>query len=191
MRLFVALDIDTAIRERLREFVSELGAHAPGVRFVGPETFHVTLKFLGETTRLEEIERALAAVRGVPFEVAFRGCGFFPTPKSARVFWAGIEAPAELQGLAAGIDEATRALGFPVERGPYKPHLTLARAGSGNPRIRHSDRPEMRFHAVQQYLSDKPAPEFGTMAAHEFFLFESILSPRGATYRKVRRYPLT
>jgi RNA 2',3'-cyclic 3'-phosphodiesterase len=191
MRLFVALDIDTAIRERLREFVSDLGAHAPGVRFVGPETFHVTLKFLGETTRLEEIERALAAARGVPFEIAFRGCGFFPTPKSARVFWAGIEAPGELQALAASIDEATRALGFPPERGPYKPHLTLARAGSGNPRRKQGDRPDMRFHAIQQYLSGKPAPEFGTMAAHEFFLFESILSPRGATYRKVRRYPLT
>ena len=191
MRLFVALDIDTAIRERLREFVSDLGAHAPEVRFVGLETFHVTLKFLGETTRLEEIERALAVVRGVPFEIAFRGCGFFPTPKSARVFWAGIEAPGELQGLAASIDEATHTLGFPPERGPYKPHLTLARAGSGNPRRKQGDRPDMRFQAIQQYLSGKPAPEFGTMAAHEFFLFESILSPRGATYRKVRRYPLT
>ncbi len=60
MRLFVALDIDAAIRQRLPEFVSDLRAHVPGVRFVGPETFHVTLKFLGETSQLEEIgERSL------------------------------------------------------------------------------------------------------------------------------------
>jgi len=191
MRLFVALDIDAAIRQRLQEFVNDLHARVPGVRFVGPETFHVTLKFLGETRQVEEIERALASVRGVPFEISFRGNGFFPAANRARVFWAGIEAPGELQALAARVDEVARTLGFPPERGPYKPHLTLARPGSGNPRGNPGDRPDAKFQLIQQYLSGKPAPEFGTMTAHEFFLFESILSPRGATYRKVRRYPLT
>ena len=190
MRLFVALDIDPAIRQRLEEFVNGLRAQVPGVRFVGPETFHVTLKFLGETARVEEIERALAVVRGAPFEMAFRGCGFFPSANRARVFWAGIEAPAELQALATGVDQATRALGFPPERGPYTPHLTLARAGSGNPRARHGDRPDANLQVVHKYLSGKPSPEFGTMTVHEFFLYESILSARGATYRKAQRYPL-
>ena len=191
MRLFVALDIDAAIRQRLQEFVNELHTHVPGVRFMGPETFHVTLKFLGETNQVEEIERALALVRGVPFEISFRGNGFFPSAKRARVFWAGIEALSELQALAARVDEAARTLGFPPERGPYKPHLTLARPGSGDPRGNPSGRTDEGFQAIQQYLSGKPVPELGTMTAHEFFLFESILSPRGASYRKVRRYPLT
>jgi 2'-5' RNA ligase len=142
MRLFVALDIDAAIRQRLQEFVNDLHAHVPGVRFVGPETFHVTLKFLGETKQVEEIERALASVRGVPFEISFRGNGFFPAANRARVFWAGIEAPGELSALAARVDEAAHTLGFPPERGPYKPHLTLARPGSGNPRGKHGDRPD-------------------------------------------------
>ena len=195
MRLFVALDIDAAIRQRLQEFVNDLHAHLPGVRFLGPETFHVTLKFLGESKQVEEIERALASVRGGPFEIAFRGNGFFPSAKRARVFWAGIEASGELQALATRVDEAARSLGFPPERGPYQPHLTLARPGSGNPRGKPADGlsgcEDARLQAIQQYLSGKPAPEFGTMTAHEFFLFESILSARGATYRKVRRYTLT
>jgi RNA 2',3'-cyclic 3'-phosphodiesterase len=191
MRLFVALDIDAAIRQRLQDFVNDLRAHVPGARFVGPETYHVTLKFLGETGQVAEIQRALAPVRGVPFEISFRGSGFFPTANRARVFWAGIEAPDELQALAARVDEAARTLGFPPERGPYKPHLTLARPGSGNPRGNPGDRPDAGLRAIQQYLSGKPAPEFGTMTAHEFCLYESILSPRGATYRKVQRYPLT
>ncbi len=190
MRLFVALDIDPAIRQRLEEFVNGLRAQVPGVRFVGPETFHVTLKFLGETARVEEIERALAVVRGAPFEMAFRGCGFFPSANRARVFWAGIEAPSDLQALATGVDQATGALGFPPERGPYTPHLTLARAGSGNPRARRGDRPDANLQVVHKYLSGKPSPEFGTMTVHEFFLYESILSARGATYRKAQRYPL-
>ncbi len=191
MRLFVALDIDETIRQRLQEFVNDLRAHVPGVRFVGPETFHVTLKFLGETTQCAVIEHALAAVRGAPFEISFRGSGFFPSAERARVFWAGIEAPDELQALARRVDEAARTFGFPPERGPYTPHLTLARAGSGNPRGNPGGRPAGRLQAIQQYLSGKAAPEFGTMAAHEFFLYESILSARGATYRKVQRYPLT
>jgi len=190
MRLFVALDIDPAIRQRLEEFVNDLRAQVPGVRFVGPETFHVTLKFLGETTRVDEIERALAGVRGAPFEMVFRGCGFFPSANRARVFWAGIEAPSDLQALAARVDQATGALGFPPEQGPYTPHLTLARAGSGNPRARRGDRPDRSLQDVQKCLSGKPSPDFGTMTVHEFFLYESILSPRGATYRKAQRYLL-
>ena len=189
MRLFVALDIDTAIRQRLQEFVNELRAHAPGVPLRWPGDVSRDPQVSRRDQAVEEIERALPPVRGVPFEIAFRGSGFFPAAKRARVFWAGIEAPGELQALAARIDEATRTLGFPPERGPYKPHLTLARPGSGNPRGKAGERPDEGFQAIQQYLSGKPAPEFGTMTAHEFFLFESILSPRGATYRKVRRYP--
>ena len=96
MRLFVALDIDAAIRLRLAEFVSDLRAHVPVVRFVGPETFHVTLKFIGESSRLDELRRALGAVRAAPVELAFRDCGFFPAPQRPRVFWAGIEAEARV-----------------------------------------------------------------------------------------------
>lgn len=92
MRLFVALDIDADIRRRLAEFVADLRAHVPGVRFVGPETFHVTLKFIGESSRVDELRRALEAVRAAPVELAFRDCGFFPGPQRPRVFWVGIEA---------------------------------------------------------------------------------------------------
>jgi 2'-5' RNA ligase len=189
MRLFVALDIDAAIRQRLAEFVSDLRAHAPAVRFVGPETFHVTLKFIGESSRLDELRRALGAVRAAPVALTFRDCGFFPSPQRPRVFWAGIEAGAELQHLAGQIDEALRPLGVTSEPGPYKPHLTLARAGSGKPR--GGGGTDSGLHAVRQYLIGKAAPEFGRMTAHEFILFQSMLSPGGAIYTPLAHYPLT
>ena len=59
MRLFVALDIDPEIRERITAFRNQMRALAPDVRWVGPETFHVTLQFLGETKKLDEIRHAL------------------------------------------------------------------------------------------------------------------------------------
>ena len=86
MRLFVALDIDPDIRQRITEFRNQMRLLAPDVRWVAPETFHITLQFLGETKRLDEIQRALQTVRGAPIELSFRNAGFFPSAKSPRVF---------------------------------------------------------------------------------------------------------
>ena len=69
------------------------------VRWVGPETFHVTLQFLGETKKLDEIRHALAAVEIACRADAFRGAGFFPNSKAPRVFWVGIEGDENLQAL--------------------------------------------------------------------------------------------
>lgn len=190
MRLFIALDIDESIRERLAKFVVGVRGFAPGVRFVGTESFHVTLKFLGETERLERILQELGNVSGPQFPVTFRGYGFFPGPKNPRVFWAGIEAGPELGELAQKIDEAVAPLGFEREKGPYHPHLTLARAGSGRPQKMPGDRANEKFAKLQQKLEKLPEPEFGTMTAREFHLYESKLGPRGAVYTKLRSFPL-
>ncbi len=190
MRLFVALDIPQEIRDHLSRFVEGLRNFAPDVRFVNPDTFHITLKFIGETQMLEEITRALASAHGPSFDITFSGTGFFPGERNPRVFWVGIQAPPELQRLASAVDTSLQPLGFEPERGPYQPHLTLARSGSGKPRPRPGDRPNPKFQRVQQRLSSMPQPSFGTMTAREFFLYESKLSPRGAQYFKVERYPL-
>ena len=189
MRLFVALDIDVEIRHKLERFVDGVRGFAPDVRFVGPESFHITLKFLGETSNVEEIKSSLRNVSAHPFPIAFRGYGFFPGQKNARVFWGGIEAGAELQELAGAVDKAMTPLGFESERGPYRPHLTLARSGSGRPGKMSGDRTNSNFAGLNYKLSQLPQPEFGTMTAREFFLYESKLSPRGAQYTKIERFP--
>lgn len=190
MRLFIALDIDDAIRERLATFMDGVRGFASDVRFVNAESFHITLKFLGETNKVEPIVEALGPVRGAQFPVEFRGYGFFPGPKNPRVFWAGIHAGPELGELARKIDGAVSPLGFEPEKGPYHPHLTLARSGSGRPQKMPGDRANSRFARLQQKLSQLPQPEFGTMTAREFHLYESKLSPRGAVYTKLTTFPL-
>jgi len=190
MRLFVGLDIPQEIRDRLALFIEGLTSFATDVRFVNPDTFHVTLKFIGDTNKFDEIKGALSSVRAPSLDVRFAGTGFFPGVKNPRVFWAGIQAPPELVSLTNTIDNALRPLGFEPERGPYQPHLTLARSGSGRPRPNPGDKPNPKFQRLQQRLSSLPQPDFGTMTAHDFFLYESKLSPRGAQYFKVERYPL-
>ena len=60
MRLFVGLDIPQDIRDRLARFIQGLQSFAPEVRFANPESFHITLKFIGDTNKFEEIKCALA-----------------------------------------------------------------------------------------------------------------------------------
>jgi len=190
MRLFVALDIDSAIRKHIAEFREQMRAYAPDVRWVGPETFHVTLQFLGETEKLEAIKRSLQRVRGNAISLSFRGTGFFPTPKSPRVFWVGIESDERLQALVNSIGEALHPLGFKRDAGPFKPHLTLARAGSGRPKPVRGEHTAAGLRVVGIKLEDLPPPDFGTMTAREFCLYQSTLSPGGAKYTRLGDYSL-
>ena len=190
MRLFIALDIDADIRERITAFRNQMRQLATDVRWVGAETFHVTLQFLGETKKLDEIRKALQQVKSPPLQISFCGAGFFPNPKTPRVFWVGIEGDQHLQDLVIAISETLLPLGFKREPGPYTPHLTLARSGSGRPRPVPSERPAPGLQQVRTKLEALPSPDFGTMTAHEFCLYESHLSPAGPRYERLATYQL-
>ena len=194
MRLFIALDIDDAIRERLIRFMEGVRNFAPDARWVKPESLHVTLKFIGEQPEasVEKIKQSLTGVSSQTSEIHFRGYGFFPTAKSARVFWIGMETGPQLPALAAAIDEKVATLGISKEDRVFSPHLTLARSagGSGSPRWRRGDKPNRAFQYLQEKLAALPTPEFGTMTPHEFFLYQSQLSPKGSKYTKLARFEL-
>ena len=192
MRLFLALDIDEVIRERISRFVDGVRNFAPDARWVRQESLHVTLKFIGEQPdeKVEALQQALTGISAVATEILFRGYGFFPTPKSARVFWIGMEA--ELRALAAAIDEKMPALMITQQERVFSPHLTVARSSgaSGTPRWGKGDGPNRTFQHLQERLAALPAPEFGTMTPREFFLYRSQLSPQGSKYTKLAKFTL-
>lgn len=194
MRLFAALDIQEEIRGKIAVFMEQMRKPAPGPRWVSAESLHVTLKFIGEASdmKLKDIETVLRTISSEPFQISFRGCGFFPTPKSARVFWVGIDAEAGLAKLARAIEGELVQVGVPEEKREFSPHLTLARAGdgSGAPGWRKGDKANRQFAALQARLSEIPTPDFGTMTAREFFLYRSQLSPKGSRYAKIAHFPL-
>ncbi len=190
MRLFVALDIDSQIRRRIADFGDQMRHLAPDVRWVEPETFHITLQFLGETNKLDKIQGALRQVQGSPTVLAFRHAGFFPSPHSPRVFWVGIESDQNLQELVKSIAETLHPFGFERDKGHFQPHLTLARSGSGRPRALPGERPVPALQLLRAKVETLAPLELGTMTAREFWLYESKLTPRGAHYNKLSRYPL-
>jgi 2'-5' RNA ligase len=189
MRTFVALDIDSEIRDRIAGFIAHVRDLAPQVRWVKPDSLHVTLRFLGEQSPapLENIKQSLCLVPGRTFQLSFRGYGFFPSANSARVFWIGIEAEPQLVALAEAIHGQ---LHMGEEDRAFNPHLTLARCGSGAPGRLRRDRQNLSFKLLQEKLSSLPALDFGTMSARQFFLYESRLSRDGAQYTKIAHFPL-
>ena len=194
MRVFVAVDIDDSIRGRIARFLDGVREFTPDARWVRPESLHVTLKFIGEKSEddLEKIKQALTTIAADTFEMNFRGYGFFPGARSPRVFWVGIEGGSKLTCLAATVDETLARLGIPKEEHAFNAHLTLARggAGSGSRRRRKENSPGRSFQRLQEKLAALPAPEFGTMTAREFFLYQSRLSPGGSKYTKLAGFDL-
>lgn len=192
MRVFVGLDIQDEIRERIARFIEEMRGLAPDVRWVKPDSLHVTLKFIGEQPDevVKQIEANLRTVSGTHIDLWFQGAGFFPSPRSARVLWIGIKAAEGLRKLAGEVENALVSVGISRESRAFSPHLTLARAGSGDPGRRKSDTANRRFQRLQQKLAESPIREFGTMTAREFFLYRSQLSSQGSRYTKIACFDL-
>ena len=194
MRLFVALDIDDAFRERIARFLDEIRELAPDARWVRAESLHVTLKFIGEKSQdeAEKIRQVLGTVSAASIEMKFSGYGFFPEARAPRIFWIGIKADSELADLAEILDENLATLDIPKEQHAFNPHLTLARGGrgSGSSVWRKGDGPNRTFQRLQEKLAASPALEFGKMTSREFSLYQSQLSPGGSKYTKLAKFGL-
>ena len=134
MRLFVGLDLPQALKQRL----SLLAGGLPGARWVPAENYHITLRFIGEVPahRAEEIDLALAALRGRAFVLQLAGLGTFTKSGRVTAVWAAAERSAALDHLAAKIETALQRAGLEPERRRFVPHVTLARLeGVGEARL--------------------------------------------------------
>lgn len=181
LRLFVAVDLSEKAREAVVRAIDPWRALLPKGRWVEPENWHVTLKFLGRTwpRLLAAVEESCrdAAAGAAPFEVGLGGLGVFPGPSRARVLWAGLEDPAEgLAGLAGALDERLAAE-FPPEKRGFTAHLTVARF---NPPV------PVREHVDSLAATPVDAP---TSRIDRLVLYRSHLSPRGARYESLTTFP--
>ena len=185
MRCFIAIDlpeeIHTALTRQQAEFRGALARHDADARWTRPEGIHLTLKFLGHVPepKVEAVIESLASLGEFDrFSIEVRGLGFFPGPHRPRVFWVGVEAPPALDALVTGVEGAMEKLGFAPEQRDFTPHLTLARFKTPRPQP-----------AIEKLVAERAALSLGKFEVSEFFLFESKLSPHGAEYCKVARFP--
>jgi 2'-5' RNA ligase len=178
IRSFIAIDLSPAIRSGLCSVSQQLGRETHAVRWVAPESIHLTLKFLGEidTAGLPTLQNALTAEAGqhTAFEIRVGGLGAFPNLRRARTVWVGVQAPPDLAALQTGIEAATRPLGYPAEDRPFSPHLTLGRVS------RYATPDEVA--RLGDLLGRTKVAELGTVQVGTVTLFKSELRPSGAVY---------
>ena len=180
MRVFIAIELPEAVRQKLADLESELSPVTTSARWVAPEAIHLTLKFIGELSesRLDVIDRALAGLAWKPFQVSVQGVGFFPGARSPRVFWAGLAA-STMAGLAQEIDTRLERFGFDREKRAFRPHVTLARARDTrlDAALVESAR---RFEEI----------DCGSFSVDRCCLIQSTLKPAGAVYTRLKEYIL-
>ena len=179
IRLFAAAAVPPEHLREIEERTRHLQQLWPIARWTPIANQHITLKFLG-STQVDLLERVQGACREVgrpesPADLQLRGLGVFPNLRRARVVWVGVEDPSGvLTQLAADLDQALEPLGFGPEKRAFTPHLTLARF-----------KQPQRLDSLPEDRS--PALAFSLQA---FDLWRSHLSPRGARYELVERFPL-
>lgn len=183
IRSFIAIELPQEIKVELARAQDMLRPQEhPGVKWVEPESIHLTLKFLGNipSGRVPQIEGAVReAARGVPaFHLEIGGLGVFPNTQRPRVAWVALRGEVEkIAGLQEGIDSALLPLGFPRESRPFTPHLTLAR-------VRERASPQERRSFGELVMSTKFEARL-PLEVSAISLVRSRLTPAGAIYSRI------
>lgn len=172
IRLFAALALPPEIAEPLRALCSGL----PGARWVNPEQFHITLRFIGEVDgrTARSAAEALAGITMPAFDLTLRGLGTFGDKRKAHSLWAGVAPTPGLERLHDKVEGALARIGLAPERRKFTPHVTLARL-SGVPLDR-----------LGAYLAHHGLFSSPTFTCDRFTLFSSFLSHSGAIYTPER-----
>jgi len=128
MRLFIAIDLPEEVKRELWYLALDLQHQAEQARVVPPENYHLTLLFIGETKRVDEVREAMQLLRipDEPPQVVIEGIGSFKQ-QGARTWWVGVRDNEQLTGIYNELNALYRAAGFSLEARSFKPHITLAR----------------------------------------------------------------
>jgi len=180
-RLFIALELPSEVKDGLEAIRARLVRQAPPrtVRWVQPDSIHLTLKFLGDVpvARRDELQAALqaAVVNHAPFPVTAGGLGCFPNARRPRVVWVGIREDAgALEALRDSVEQHVAPLGFPTENRPFTPHLTLGRV--------NRDASRSDVEKLGTLISATALGDLHTWPVTTISLMRSELKPTGAVY---------
>ena len=185
-RLFLGIGLPDEIRRAAVRIRDRIQPYIEKARWVPPENYHLTVKFLGNTPddRIQTIHKTMTTIcaRYPAFELELKGFGAFPDWRRPRVLWIGVERVPTLWDLAAEVETAMTELGYPAENRPYAPHLTLARV-----KFTRREVIDKMLEREKKMLEQS----LGTFMVDYISLFESRLHPSGAVYSIIQRYPLS
>lgn len=195
-RLFIAVPLPEDVKALVSGLVRDLSTEPWPVRWVSPETSHITLHFLGDVSpeRAELLRLALPGVvaRHQRFRLRTADLGVFPNQRRPRVIWLGLYGPAHrLTTLHGAIGELLKEMDFPVEAGPLHPHVTLGRLRD----VRNQPVRDLPARIVERFQAESAAGRASAANAipvpiDEIILYRSHLSHEGSRYEEIVRCPL-
>ena len=176
LRLFVALPLPPDIRTRL----PLLSGGIPGARWMPPESYHITLRFIGEADggTAQDIAAALERVSAEAFDLSLSGLDTFGQGEAARVLWVGVERHPALLDLRDRVEAALRFAGIAPDPQKYSPHVTLARL----------KKPPVG--ALMRQIAAHSPLRLPPVAFDRFILYSSWSQADGPFYREEAVYPL-
>ena len=182
IRSFVAIELPDELKRELGQLEDRLKSGGrQGVRWVNPNSVHLTLKFLGniDADKTGEITAAIKeSAEGVSaFNLRVEGLGAFPNLRRVQVVWVGLSGEIDTLGrLQQQLELNLEKLGFPRESRPFTPHLTLGRI---NNRVLPDER-----QALGRRIAET---EFGadTFRVNAVSLMKSQLTRQGAIYSRI------
>jgi 2'-5' RNA ligase len=181
LRLFIGIPLAVATASDLAAAVHRLRSQAAPamLRWSAPESWHITLQFLGSTTlqQYECVTAHLHELHHPPIQIRL---GALDTFDRAGVFFVDVPVTPELLALQQAVTATTAPCGFTPEMRPYHPHITLAR--------RKGKAGERELRNLK--LQSNPPPRFSTFTAENFVLYESIARPEGSRYEIREQFSL-
>jgi len=172
-RVFIAIDIDEEVQQRLADIQKKLQKCDADVRWVVPENIHLTLRFLGYVSHLKPIFEATedSVCNIEPFKLFLSKIGVFPDLKRPRVIWAGIKESKTLFVISQNLSGLLKRCGFPEEGRDYHPHLTLGRVRSAKNK-----------EGLIRTIKANEDWDGGLLMAKKIKVMKSILKPEGAQH---------
>ncbi|PRX31020.1 2'-5' RNA ligase [Orenia metallireducens] len=180
LRLFIAIELEDLIKEKLEKIKNILRDCSLEIKWVDKCNLHLTLKFLGEVNvdNIDAIEQKLLALKGEvdKFDIRIKGLGAFPNLDYPKVIWTGIDDGQEnLKKLQQLLEDSMLDLGFKAEAHSYLPHITLGRTG----------RKEKNFTLISKRIKEFPFEIDCKQQVNKISLMKSRLTPKGVVYNSL------
>ena len=174
-RLFTALEIPA----RSAQSLAMLRGGLPGARWIDPENYHITLRFIGDVddALAHEIASMLGQVQRPAFDLRSTTCRLRRHAGRARS-WRRSPPDAAAAGSAGRARAGVQRVGLEPEGRKFTPHVTLARLRDS------SSRQVADYLAVRAPFRSSPFP------VGHFVLFSSRASVGGGPYVIEAAYPL-
>ncbi|MCF0145575.1 MAG: RNA 2',3'-cyclic phosphodiesterase, partial [Eubacterium sp.] len=126
MRLFIAIDLTEKMKKDVTVVLHSLKKAGVNGNYVPVKNLHLTLAFIGETDRVDEIRQIMDSVPAEPARLSFSEFGQF-----GNTFWIGIKGNQKLKKYANDLRLALKKAGFEIDDKKFTPHITLIRKANG------------------------------------------------------------